>query len=514
MKSPHLAPAVLFAALIAACASPDVEEPRELEFSRRMIARAQSEKSAAAVSVDDAGKAPPVGVADASGTDAQFAPLPARTRADEWRGLVSISGERLSRVEQAASDDGALGALLGEALAIDELATLALLRAPEVRTARARYEAARTAYDQSRDLGDLVALFRSFTRDLDTRVGPERSRMGTEMIAPYPNVNAISAEVARRTVDAAFESLRATTRDVVARAWSAYADAARLSQARRIVREELELDEVLLEVLRSRLESGTGSQAGYLAFESRLERLKTELSILDRRETVVRAEWNRLLSRPEDAAVALGVEPAVAAAVPSRDDEEAIVELALTERQELRSARLDAERAELGVRLAETMTLPRMDLGSSRFERERVGEAGVQRGPVFPAPGRMIMPRWDFGVREAQVHEMRSRALSMAEARDALRDRVRTEARTALFDVDAAQQRLSVHEDQLVPLARDSLDAARGAYEGNRSGYLDLLDAVRRLLDARLGLADARRDLVRSQANLVRAVGVENPDRR
>ena len=514
MMSPSRVSAVFLTLVIASCASPDVEEPRDLEFARRMIARAQSEESAAPIHTGDAPAAPPAGVAGLGESEAEFAPLPARTRADEWRGLVSIPGERVARLDQAASDDEALGALVGEALGIEDLAALAVLRAPEVRTARDRYEAARTAYAQSRDLGDLVALFRSFTRDLDTRVGPERSRMGTEMIAPYPNVNAISAEVARRTVDSAFESLRATTRDVVARAWGAYADAARLSEARRIVREELELDEVLLEVLRSRLESGTGSQAGYLAFESRLERLKTELSILDRRETVVRAEWNRLLSRPEDASVVLDVEPAVAGAIPGRDDEAPIIEFALAERQELRSARLETERADLGVRLAETMTLPRMDLGSSRFERERVGEAGVQRGAVFPAPGRMIMPRWDFGVREAQVQEMRSRASSMAEARDALRDRVRTEARTALFDVDAAEQRLRVHENQLVPLARDSLDAARGAYEGNRSGYLDLLDAVRRLLDTRLGLADARRDLVRSQANLLRAVGAEISDRR
>ncbi len=513
-------PLLLIAAgLLVACSSPAVDDASDLDFAQRLVARADAAPSTLPVSSADGGAAipdPRAGTDPAADSAAQTAyePLPAWTRADEWRGLIDLAPERTQALETAAAGDDALAELLATPLQIDDFAALAVLRSPAVRTARSRYEAARTAYAQSRDLGDLVGLFHSFTRDMNTRVGPERSRTGTGSIAPAPNVNGISADIARRTADMAFESLRAAVRDVVARAWTTHAAAARLDEARRIVREEVELDAVLLDVLRSRLEAGTGSQAGFLALESRLQKLKTELSILDLRTTVVRAEWNQLLSRPESAAVAIDVAPDVPFEAPARDAEPVVVELAVAERQELRAARLAAERADLGVRLAETMTLPRMDVGSSRFERERAGEAGVQRGAVFPLPGAMIMPRWDFGVREAQVQEMRSRAASMGEARDTLRDRVRTEARTALFDVDAAQQRVAVHERDLVPLARDSLEAARGAYEGNRTGYLDLLDAVRRLLDARLGLADARRDLVRSDASLLRAVCATISERR
>jgi outer membrane protein TolC len=505
---------LLTAGVLASCAAPAVEDARDLAFAQRLVARAEHDAAVMASAAVESATSSHVEAEASVDRLPEIAVLPARTRDDEWRGLLAVAPDRLRRLEEAASDDAALGALLAEPLSIDDLAALAVLRSPAVRNARAQYEAARTTFSQSEDLGDLVALFRSFTRDLTMRVGPERSRRATEMIAPYPNVAGISAEVAKRTSDMAFESLRVATRDVVAGAWSAHADAARLAEARRIVREELELDDVLLEVLRSRLESGTGSQSGYLAFESRLERLKTELAILDRRETVVRAQWNQLLSRPESADLVLDIAPESAGPAPQRENEPSLVELALTERQELRVAVRAAERAELGVRLAESMTLPRMDVGSSRYERERAGEAGVQRGAVFPGPGAMLMPRWDFGVREAQVQEMRSRAESMEQARLALRDRVRTDARSALFDVDAASRRVTVHEQDLVPLARNSLDAARGAYEGNRTGYLDLLDAVRRLLDARLGLADARRDLVRSQASLLRAVGVVAPDRR
>ncbi len=500
---------ISFTLLLPACAAPRLAEPEDLAFASALVARAEA--------TPDAETLPSV-PADATGT-AVVAPLPPKTRDDEWRGILDVPAGRLAELTATAADDATLARVVGSPLGIHDLAALAALRSPNIARARAEYTAARTAYGQSQDLGDLVGLYRSFTRTTATRVGPERSRRATGAIAPSPNVNTLSAQVAARTAEMAFERLRAATRDVVARAWSVHADAARLNETRRILREEVELDGVLLQVLRSRLEAGEGSQAGYLAFQSRLERLRTELAILDREESAVRARWNQLLSRPEDAALALDVAPDPARGEITADDElsiieRAIIERAIAERQELRSARLGSQRADLGVRLAETMTLPRLDVGSSRFERERAGEAGVQRGAVFPGPGRMVMPRADFGVREAQVQEMRSRATAMRDMESATTDRVRTEAREALFAVDAAQRRLAVLDGDVVPLSQSSLDAARGAYEGGRGGYLDLLDAVRRLLDARMGLADSRRALVHAHSRLLRAVGVSDLERR
>jgi outer membrane protein TolC len=389
--------------------------------------------------------------------------------------------------------------LPARALTRDELAALAYLRSPAVRAARARVEAARTGYAQSADLADLVALYRSFLRDTQTRVGPDKSRRATERIAPSPNIDALSGELVQKTIDIAFQDLRRVVRDTVAEAGRAHADAVRLKEARRVLRDDVALHKALVAVLRTRFEAGLVSQAGLLAFRARLEALRTELEILDEETAVVRARWNRLLSRPENAAVVLDVAPSGTPA----DEKDA----EYGESQELRAAVLAAERATVAVRLAETMTLPRMDLGSSRFERERAGEAGVQRGEVFKEPGRGIMPRWDFGVREAQVTEMRARLQTTERARDAERDRIATRVREALYAVDASWRRWSIHDREIVPLAERSFQSTRGAYEGNRAGYIELLDSARRLLKARLQRIDARRDHAHARARLLEATG-------
>lgn len=488
--------ALLLAASVAGCAAP-APPPAETPFARVLLERSEAQRPRDAV--------------DAVVPDSPASMPPAKTRDDAWRGLVEAPPARTLELERIAADESALDTLLSVPVGRQDLTVLSALRSPAVRAAESGYRAARTAYPQSRDLEDLVALYRSYTRDLSTRIGPDRSRRMAATVAPSPNVDLLSGEMAHRAEAMAFEDLRRAVRDTVAHAERIHADAARLHEARTILREQLEFDAGLLAVLRARLESGEGSQAGYLAFEARVERLRTELAVLGDQEAAIRAAWNEILDRPVDASLCL--DPAASDPLPPWAAAEEVLVVAEAQNPDLRSARLAAERSELALRLAETMTLPRFDLGGARLERERTGEAGLQRGAVFADPARGEMPRSDFGVREAQLHELRARRDAAAARVAAVRDMTGARVRAALFARDAADRRLRVQADEVVPRTRLSFESARGAYEGGRTTYLDVLDAARRLLDARLALADVRRDAAHADASLLDAVGVRVPAR-
>jgi outer membrane protein TolC len=427
-------------------------------------------------------------------------PAPAWSEEDEIRGLLRADPGRREELRRADPDR-----LLQRPLPLADLEALAWLRSPAVHAARARLESVRTGYAQSEDLSDLVAAYRSFLRETRTRVGPERSRRPTERIAPSPNVGGLSAELVRRSVAIAREDLREAVRHVVARAQRLYADSVRLHAVRRILSEDVALHEALLAVARARFAAGGGTQTGLLAFQARLEALRTERGILDDESVALRARWNALLSRPAAAPLALPESPADSDPIAS---EAGLIARALEERQELRRARLTAERAALAVRLGETLVLPRLDLGTSRFERERAGEAGVQRGDVFPATGRLRVQRSDFGVREAQLAELRARQAQARHAVAVRRDETRERVSAAVLAVTSAAQRRRVHDAELIPLARRALESARGSYEGGRTGYMELLDSARALLQARLGGIDARRTWAHAAASLLEAVGV------
>ncbi len=475
---------VFLITVVAGCsAPPEAVQPEELPFAEAYLARTTAPEAR----VDT----PP---------DRPLQPVVAR--APEFRGLLEIDEARRDELRTIAGDNQALDALLNRGVSRVELETLTWIRSPLVRAARERVVAARTAYLQSADLRDLVALYRSYMRGTKTRVGPERSRRATASIAPSPNIDALSGLLIDRSVSIATEQLRRTIRDQVAAAERAHADAVRLVAARAVVWKDVELNASLVKVLRARLESGKSSQAALLAFQARLEALRTELRILDEQRASLLAQWNRLLSRPADASVNLDVSSSDPAATPPAH---ALTTLALVEQQSVRIATLRAERQAIAVRLAETMTLPRMDVGSSRFDTT---------SDTFPEPGRMAPTRWDFGVREAQVTEMRAREAAAKDTLDAARNTAQSDSRTALFALDAARRRWDVHRTELVPLAKRSFETTQGAYAGNRVGYIELLDRARELLRARLGLVDSRRDYSYARSRLLQAVGVRTPETR
>ena len=413
----------------------------------------------------------------------------------------------VSRHHRLAADDAALAAFLAAPFNADDLAALSVLRSDEMAGARAKLEAARTGYRQAADLDNLAAIYRSYSRDLETRVGPQRHRRPAAALAPSPNVTALSGEVVVKTVALARQNLRSVELAITADARRAHAEVVHWAESLRVVAEDVRLLDGLARVMRVKLESGQTDQAGYLALTARVAMRRTELDVLEAKAPALRARLNRLLARPENAPVSLDLSPATAPG--PIDDESAVVARALAKSPAMRTATLKAERAAIGVRLAETMTLPRLDIGSSRYERERTGEAGVDRGSVFPDPGKMIMPRADFGVREAQVGEMRARAEALAAAETDTARRTADAVRRSLFAVTASRSRLATLADDVVPLAEQALRSARGAYEGNRSGYLDLLEAARRLVAARLDRAGARRDLENARADLLVAAGFD-----
>jgi len=409
--------------------------------------------------------------------------------------------------DRIAGDEPSIAAFLAKPFSADDLAALAVRRSDAVAAARAKLEAARTGYRQAADLDDLAALYRSYSRGLELRVGPARHRRSAGAIAPSPNVSALSGEMVGLSVRLAGEELRRVRLAVLPRARRAHAEIVHWAESRRIVGEDVGLLESLHEVMRARLETGQANQAGYLALTATLASRRTELDVLGDREPEFRARLNRLLARPDAAAATLSLAASPEVATPT--DAEILVR-ARTANPDLRAARLRAERAAVAVRMAETMTLPRLDVGSSRFERDRAGEAGADRGPVFPDPGRMVMPRAGFGVREAQVAEMRARSAALAAAGRETERRVAADLRRALFSLTSARKRARTLASEVVPAAERALRAARGSYEGNRSGYLDLLDAARNLVRARLDRSAAVRDLSISRAEVLAVAGMES----
>jgi cobalt-zinc-cadmium efflux system outer membrane protein len=119
---------------------------------------------------------------------------------------------------------------------------------------------------------------------------------------------------------------------------------------------------------------------------------------------------------------------------------------------------------------------------------------------------------WARGRLDAMTREAEARrAATLAERRSAER-RVRLAVHEARTRAESAQRRLVVLRDGVVPQAEQAFEIARVAYQADRAGFLDLLEAQREWVAARLDLAAATADRQRAAADLVEALGVPEHD--
>jgi outer membrane protein TolC len=119
----------------------------------------------------------------------------------------------------------------------------------------------------------------------------------------------------------------------------------------------------------------------------------------------------------------------------------------------------------------------------------------------------MNLPLWFWGKR-AQVAEKRALQWGAQASYQDLKNKILFQVQQTLAEYQAAQRQAELFETTIVPLAEQSLKAARAAYENRETDFLNLISAERNLRQAKLKHYRALGKLGKSLARLEQAVGV------
>lgn len=241
---------------------------------------------------------------------------------------------------------------------------------------------------------------------------------------------------------------------------------------------------------------------------------EVELALLERRQVELRrnrgvavARINTLLDRAPD--FPLPPPPSAlspVAELPAADELRAI---AMASRPDLAAigARMRAEQSSLG--LAEKDYMPDLEV-MGRYdafwqEPSLRGMVGVNANvPIY-------YNRLNAAVRESQFRISQLRA----EYRQRIDD-INREVQTAYEELRAAAELVRLYDERIVPIARQSVDAARADYMSDRVDFLTLIEAERQLIVLLQDQEDLNASYHTLLAELERAVGapvaIEPPD--
>ena len=359
-----------------------------------------------------------------------------------------------------------------------EIIKSALRDNASIKAARAKWEMMKARVPQAAAWEDLRAGVDSVT----TRAVsiPANSFMDQtamlEQELPISGKNRSRARAATAEAGAAFEDLRRMELDVIARARVAYVHLANGYAQLEVNRRNDDLLGQFVQISRSRYESGAATQADLLIAQTDATKLLETRADIERQISEAQSALNVLLNRPAQAPLG---QPAGLAFAPRALSLQTLQAIATAQRPELQRAHNQIDAAKFRLELANRQWLPdpALNIKSQRYNEASQAISEVDVGISFPIPW-LNAKKYSAGILEAR------KSVENAEQEfNAARVEALGLVRDQLKKIQTSAEQYELYRDKLLPVARQTVEASRAAYEANTGGFLELVTTRRTLQD-------------------------------
>ena len=360
-----------------------------------------------------------------------------------------------------------------------ELITIVLRDNPTLKAARAKWEMMKARIPQARAWEDLRAAG-DFRVERSVNVPPNAFMDQTAMLeqeVPISGKNLSRGRAATAEARATFQDFRRTELDVIMRARSAYARLANGYSQLEVNRRNTDLLDQFVQISRNRYETGAATQADVLIAQTDAAKLLEIRADLERQISEAQSALNVLMNRSAQSALGPPSTPVFAGQTLSL---RTLQNIALARRPELQraQARLEAERFRVELAKRQWFPDPALNVKAQRYNDAAEAVSEVDVGVSFPLPW-LNWKKYNSGVLEA-----RKSIENASHEFDAARAETLGLVRDQMTKIQTAANQYELYRDSILPVARQTVEASRAAYEANTGGFLQLITARRTLQDA------------------------------
>lgn len=390
---------------------------------------------------------------------------------------------------------------------LQEYLRLAALNNAGLKAAFEEWKAATEQVPQARALPDPQFTYGYFIREVETRVGPQKNRLGIMQVFPWLGVIEARTDAAAAAAKAAHGRYEAKKLSLFYEAKDAFYEYAYLARAVEIAKENLELVRHFEEVARTKYIAVTASQPDVIRAQIELAKVEDQLRTLEDFRKPIAARLNAVLNRQSFAMLPWPSRGEFQEAQISRDR---VLALLRAGNPELQSLQLEAAAAKSRVELARKKFYPNVGVGVDWIQTDDALMPGTRdsgKDPVILMFS-MNLPLWRKSYRAAELQ-------AEANLRRARQRTTETEntliahAERALYGFDDSARKIKLYGNILVPKAEELLRVSETAYKGGTLDFLSLIDAQRKFLEYELNRERAVTDNLQSLAELEMLAGSE-----
>jgi outer membrane protein, heavy metal efflux system len=390
--------------------------------------------------------------------------------------------------------------------ALSELIVYALEHNSSLRSKYFGYQAALEHAAQDSALPDPKFTYGYFLNSIETRVGPQRHRVGLSQQIPWFGKLSLKEKIADKSAQAELYSFLVEKNKLVVEVMRLYFELSYLTKALEVTSANLELLKQWEEVVTQRYRSQSGNQADIIKTQIQLGTVEDKLTEIQELKIPLSARLNALLNRPSETSVTIPSH-ALINNFSEPNDKELLLQQLGESNPELLLLTTLIEAKKQGVDLASKQFLPDFTVGADYIVVGNNGLGGEDAGTdalqgmiSFNLP--LSLSKYDAGVRQTEKEQA-----SLEEKKRGKTFELQAQYAQALFTIKNATRQISLYNDTLIPKAKDALETTFIAFEVGELAFLDLLDSERTLLEFQLSLARAKADLNISVANLLAILG-------
>ncbi len=351
---------------------------------------------------------------------------------------------------------------------------------------------ARVAY--SNRLPDPKITYGHFIESVETRVGPQKFRLGLGQMIPWLGKLSSRKDVASQQALLAEEMLAQAYVSLRLDLTEAFLHYLYIEKAIGTQKDYIDLSRTLEQTAQVQVKVG-GSGADVIQAQMEVNRLEYELVTLAEKRITAMARINAILNVPAGNEVPLPSDIEEYVAPPKK-------KLALLDEHDLKSANpemkiIDAQKRVLEARrkLVHKERFPDFTVGVDWIKTDRAVMATPDSGkdPVMAFVS-INLPIWRSTYR-SQEREVENLVESVAHTYRQQGYRLQFEQERILFNFSDAKRRIELYGDLLLPEAEQALSILTDAYKTGRSDFERLQNAEIALLNLQLKLERARSDL-------------------
>jgi len=392
---------------------------------------------------------------------------------------------------------------------VEKLAPLieeALKNNPRIQSTHDEWKAEEYKIPQARSLPDPQFRYGHFGESIQTRTGPQESKIGVSLKVPFPSKLVSKNRSQTKSALIFKEGYEATKREIIKDLKTTYYDIFWIDMAIQVTSQEKAILENLERVANKKYETNIAPQQDVIKAQVEITKLIDKLSTLKENRKSLVSRMNSILDRPRD--MRFGRTAHIKTERLKMSLEE-LKGLAFKFRQELRGAGLAVEKARHETSLANQSYIPDFTFG---FDYTTIGGgttalANDGRNAWMGSVG-INVPLW-IGKNNAKIREKKSRLSASRRSYEDVKNAVSYQVEDMYFRIRSYRDTTHLYRTALIPQTEQAFDAAKIGYESGKVDFLNWLDEERTLLQTRLAYYRSIVDKQKAVAQLERVVGTD-----